>query len=277
MYKIIAKSRLNSIMHKITVEAPRVAKNTKPGQFVMIMIDESGERIPLTICDSDPLKGSVTLIFQEAGKTTKSLAALNSGDMLANVAGPLGRPTVVTKVGKIVLIGGGVGTAELVPIAKFAKEIGNKQTAVIGARSKELLILAEELKRLVDRLIITTDDGSQGEKGVVTIPLNRLLESEKFDLAYCVGPDIMMKKVCETTRPFGLKTIVSLDANMIDATGMCGTCRVMVGGETRFTCVDGPEFDGHQVDFDEFMARQKRFQKEEKASLSEFCKHCRQS
>lgn len=277
MYKIIAKSRLNSIMHKITVEAPRVAKNTKPGQFVMIMIDESGERIPLTICDSDPLKGSVTLIFQEAGKTTKSLAALNSGDMLANVAGPLGRPTVVTKVGKIVLIGGGVGTAELVPIAKFAKEIGNKQTAVIGARSKELLILAEELKRLVDRLIITTDDGSQGEKGVVTIPLNRLLESEKFDLAYCVGPDIMMKKVCETTRPFGLKTIVSLDANMIDATGMCGTCRVMVGGETRFTCVDGPEFDGHQVDFDEFMARQKRFQKEEGTSLSEFCKHCRQS
>jgi len=272
MYKIVVKERLNALVHKIVLEAPRAARAARPGQFVIIMIDEKSERIPLTICGRDKDKGTITIIFQEAGKTTKKLARLKNGDALLNVAGPLGRPTTVTKVGKMVLIGGGVGIAELLPIAELAKDLGNDVTVIIGARSKDLLILEDELRRITQKLYITTDDGSYGQKGVVTQPLKRLLEKEKFNLAYCVGPDIMMKHVCLATKEAGLKTIVSLDANMVDGTGMCGTCRVMVGGETKFTCVDGPEFDGHQVDFTEFMARQKRFAKEERRSLEEFDK-----
>lgn len=269
MYKIIAKERLNPVIHKMTVEAPRVARNAQPGQFVMIMVDEKGERIPLTIYDHDKKRGTITLIFQGVGKTTCTLLGLKPNDSLLNVAGPLGKPTTVTKIGKLLMIGGGVGIAELVPIARFAKEIGNELTIIIGAKSKELLILEGELKKLAKNLFITTDDGSYGEKGLVTDPLKKLLREERFDVAYCVGPDIMMKAVCQITKDYNLKTIVSLDANMVDATGMCGTCRVMVGGETRFTCVDGPEFDGHQVDFDEFMARQKRFKKEEEHAYAQ--------
>lgn len=272
MYKIIAKERLNSVIHKMVIEAPRIAKNAKPGQFVMVMASEKGERIPLTIYDHDREKGTITIIFQEAGKTTRLLTTLKAGDALANIAGPLGRPTTVRETGKIVLIGGGVGIAELVPIARHAKRIGNTLTVIIGARSKDLLILEDEIKGLAERLFITTDDGSCGEKGVVTVVLKKLLEREKFDLAYCVGPDIMMQGVCRATKEFNLKTIVSLDANMVDATGMCGTCRVMVGNETKFACVDGPEFDGHKLDFAEFMGRQKRFQREEKVSLENFKK-----
>jgi NAD(P)H-flavin reductase len=270
MYRIVEKERLNPIIHKIVIEAPRIAKNAKAGQFVIVIADEKGERIPLTIYGRDKEKGTITIIFQEAGKTTKTLASLKASDSLANIAGPLGRPTSVGKTGKMVTIGGGVGIAELVPIAKHSKEEGNELTIIVGAKSKELLILEEELRNLTERLFITTDDGSYGEKGIVTAPLKRLLEKEKFDLAYCVGPDIMMQNVCFVTKDFGLKTIVSLDANMVDATGMCGTCRVMVGGETRFACVDGPEFDGHKVDFVEFMERQKRFKAEERISLDNF-------
>lgn len=278
MYRIVAKEQLNPIMHKITIEASRVAKNAKPGQFVIIILGEKGERIPLTIYEHDASRGTITVIFQGAGKTTCSLANLKAGDTIFAVAGPLGRPTMVSKVGKIILIGGGVGIAELLPIARYSKAIGNALTAIIGARSKNLLILEDELKRFVKRIFITTDDGSYGEKGVVTGPLKRLLEKERFDLAYCVGPDIMMRNVSYVTKAFNLKTIVSLDANMVDATGMCGTCRVMVRDETKFACVDGPEFDGHKVDFVEFMARQKRFEKEEKISLERFkgiCAHKR--
>lgn len=274
MYKIIAKERLNPVIHKMVVEAPRVARNARAGQFIVVMANQRGERIPLTIYDHDSNKGTVTIIFQEVGKTTKVLAGLKANDELASVTGPLGRPTMITKVGRIIFIGGGVGIAELVPIVRYSKDLGNELTIIIGARSKGLLILEKELKKITDRLFITTDDGSYGEKGLVTAPLKRLLEKEKFNLAYCVGPDIMMQNVCFVTKEFNLKTIVSLDANMVDATGMCGTCRVMVGGETRFTCVDGPEFDGHQVDFAEFMARQKRFQKEERMSLENFEKRC---
>lgn len=274
MYKIIAKERLNSAVYKMTIESPRVAKKARPGQFIVIMIDEKSERIPLTIYDRDEEKGTVTIIFQGVGKSTCSLADLKAGDGLINVAGPLGRPTTVTRVGKAVLIGGGVGIAELLPIARYAKDIGNELSVIIGARSKGLLILEEEFRKLTKNLFVTTDDGSYGEKGVVSAPLKRLLEKERFDLAYCVGPDIMMQGVCSITKDFNLKTIVSLDANMVDATGMCGTCRVMVGKETRFTCVDGPEFDGHKVDFVEFMARQKRFQKEERMALKNFEGRC---
>jgi NAD(P)H-flavin reductase len=270
MYRIVYKEQLNSLIHKIAVEAPRIAKNAEAGQFVIVIAHEKGERIPLTIYDSDKEKGTVTIIFQEAGRTTKTLALFKTGDSLLHLAGPLGRPTSVTKAGKMVIVGGGVGIAELVPIARHSKKLGNELTIIIGARSKDLLILEEELKALTDRLFVTTDDGSYGEKGVVTAPLKRLLEKEKFNLAYCVGPDIMMQNVCFATKDFGLKTIVSLDANMVDATGMCGTCRVMVGGETKFACVDGPEFDGHKVDFVEFMERQKRFKAEERISLDDF-------
>lgn len=275
MYRIISKERLNEVVHKMVIEAPRIAERTQAGQFVMIMINESGERIPLTIYDHDKKNNTITIIFQEAGKTTRALAGLSKGDALANVAGPLGRPTSVRKLGKIVLVGGGVGIAELVPIARHAKEVGNELTIIIGARTKDLLILENDLKELAHRLIIMTDNGSYGEKGLVTVPLKRLLDTEKFDMAYCVGPDIMMKVVSDVTKPYNLKTIISLDANMIDATGMCGTCRVVVGGKTRFTCVDGPEFDGHEVDFIGFMARQKRFKSQEKESLDKFQEECR--
>jgi ferredoxin--NADP+ reductase len=274
MYKILEKTRLNPVTHKAVIEAPRVARNARPGQFVMIRACESGERIPLTIYSSDPKAGTVAIIFQEAGRTTKLLASLDAGSGILDVAGPLGRPTEVGRAGNIVMIGGGVGIAELVPIARYAKEIGNKLTIIIGARSKDLLILQGDLKALTDKLVIATDDGSLGEKGVVTAPLKALLEKEKFDLAYCVGPDVMMQNVCAVTKEFGLKTIISLDANMVDATGMCGTCRVMVGGRTKFACVDGPEFDGHKVDFKEFMARQKRFKEEERVSLEKCGSKC---
>ncbi|MFH1753727.1 MAG: sulfide/dihydroorotate dehydrogenase-like FAD/NAD-binding protein [Candidatus Omnitrophota bacterium] len=272
MYKIVSKEQLSPVIHKMEIEAPRAAASAKPGQFVMIMTHDKGERIPLTIYDRDPKRGTITIIFQEAGKTTRSLARLGAGGSLANVAGPLGRPTGVKKAGRIVMIGGGVGIAELVPIARHSKEMKNDLTIILGARSKELLMLEREMKALTDKLFITTDDGSYGEKGLVTAPLRRLLEKERFDLAYCVGPDIMMKHVCLVTKEFGVKTIVSLDANMVDATGMCGTCRVMVGGQTKFACVDGPEFDGHEIDFTEFMERQKRFNAQEKISLESFAK-----
>ena len=275
MYKVISKENLNPVIHKVIVEAPRIARKARAGQFVMVMIDEKGERIPLTIYDQDIKHGTITIIFQEMGKTTKALASLKANESISNITGPLGRPTIVERSGRAILIGGGVGIAELVPIARYAKGIGNELTIVIGARSKELLILEEELRVLTDRLIITTDDGSYGEKGFVTAPLKRLLEKEAFEFAYCVGPDIMMKNVSLITKGFNLKTIVSLDANMVDATGMCGTCRVMVGGETKFACVDGPEFDGHKVDFAEFMARQKRFEREEKKALEKFNSRCK--
>ena len=269
-YKIIEKVRLNSVMWKMAVEAPFVATGAKAGQFVVIIIDEKGERIPLTINSNDPEKGAITIMFQEAGKTTKKLGMLNAGDHLSDLIGPLGKATHFGKVGKIVLVAGGVGIAEITPIAKYAKASGNFVLTIVGARTKELLILEEEVKRYSDKLIVTTDDGSYGIKSLVTGPLKEELEKEKFDLCYCVGPDIMMKAVSQVTREHGLKTIVSLDANMVDATGMCGTCRVTVGGKTRFACVDGPEFDAHLIDWDDFLKRQKRFKDEEKISLDLF-------
>lgn len=273
MNKIIKKEKLNSVTTRFVIEAPRVANKAQAGQFVIIRIDEKGERIPLTICDFDKRDGLISIVFQEAGKTTKKLAALNEAGPLLDLVGPLGNPTMIDKTGKIVFLGGGIGIAELYPVARLSKEKGNKNTIIIGARSKEFIILENELESVSNELIITTDDGSYGKKGLVTNPLECLLKKAKFDLCYCVGPDIMMKAVSDLTRPFNLKTIVSLDANMVDATGMCGTCRVSVGGETKFSCVDGPEFDGHLVDFDEFMARQARFKEEEAKALELFEKN----
>ncbi len=275
MYRIVEKVKLNPITHKAVIEAPRVAKNAGPGQFVMIRAREKGERVPLTIYSGDISSGTITVIFQEAGKTTRLLASLSTGDFIMDVAGPLGRPTGIGREGDIVMTGGGAGIAELVPVARHAKKLGNRLVIIIGARSADLLILRDEIEAIADKVLVATDDGSLGEKGVVTGPLKRLLEKEKFSLAYCVGPDIMMQHVCAVTKEYNLRTIVSLDANMVDATGMCGTCRVVVGGRTRFACVDGPEFDGHQIDFKEFMERQTRFKAEEKISLDRCGKDCK--
>ena len=269
-YKVLEKKRLNSAMWRIVIDAPVVAKTAKAGQFVIIKIDDKGERIPLTINLADPKKGAITVIFQEVGTTTKKLGCMKEGDSLGDLLGPLGKPTDFGKAGKVVLVAGGVGIAEILPIAKYAKACGNYVLTILGIRTKELLILEEEIKNHSDRLIITTDDGSYGVKGLVTGPLKEEMAKAKFDLCYSVGPDIMMKAVSETTKAAALKTLVSLDANMVDATGMCGTCRVSVGGETRFVCVDGPEFNGHLVDWDLFLKRQKRFADEEKRSLEAF-------
>jgi ferredoxin--NADP+ reductase len=266
-YKILDKKSLTSVTERIDIAAPLVAGKARAGQFVMLRINDPGERIPLTIASQDAAQGTITVIFQVAGKTTKMLSAMKAGDEIADLIGPLGRPTAFGNAGTVVFVGGGVGIAEILPVIGYARDNGNRITAVLGARSKELLILEDEIRRLVKKnLFIVTDDGSYGEKGLVTAPLKRLLGKETYNLCYAVGPDVMMRAVCETTRPLGIKTIVSLDANMIDATGMCGTCRVTVGGEVKFTCVDGPEFDGHRVDWDEFIQRQKRFNEEEKLS-----------
>ena len=274
-FKIIKKQKLNSLVYLFEIKAPLIAEEAKAGQFVMLRIDEEGERIPITIAKTHPQKGIITIIFQEAGKTTRKLATLKEKDNISDMLGPLGKASDFKGAGKVVFIGGGVGIAEILPVIEYAKKNGNKVTAILGARTKELIILEEEIRKSVDTLIVTTDDGSSGKKGLVTDALVEVLDKEKFDLAYCVGPDIMMKYVSITTKKYGLKTLVSLDANMLDATGMCATCRVTVAGETKFTCVDGPEFDGHSVDWDEFISRQKRFKAEEERALKIFNDWCK--
>ncbi len=274
-YKILDKARLNSVTSKIVIEAPYIARNARPGQFVVIHIDEKGERIPLTINDSNPKDGAITIIFQGVGRTTCRLAALKKGGFVQDVLGPLGKAADFGRAGRVIFIAGGVGIAEILPVARYARANNNIVTAVTGARTKELLILEDEMRGASDRLFIVTDDGSRGARGVVTGPLKELLDKEAFDLAYCVGPDIMMKFACGLTKQYNLKTLVSLDANMVDATGMCATCRVKVGGEVKFTCVDGPEFDGHLIDWDEFMKRQKRFVALEKRAMEYHGHKCR--
>ncbi len=274
-FRIIRKEPLNSVTSLFEIEAPLIAKEARAGQFVVLHIGQINERIPLTVVKKNPKKGIITIISQEAGKTTKELALLKAGDTISDLIGPLGKQTDFGKIGKVLFVGGGVGVAEILPVVEYAKGNGNDIAVIIGARTKELIILEDELREQTSRFIVTTDDGSYGKKGLVTLPLEELLKKETFDLVYCVGPDIMMKKVSGLTKQYGTKTLVSLDANMVDATGMCGTCRVTVGGEVKFTCVDGPEFDGHLVDWDGFMKRQKRFKEEEKISLDLYNKKCR--
>ena len=274
-FKIVNKVRLNSVTTLFDIEAPLIAKEARAGQFVVLHIREINERIPLTIVKKNPEKGIITIIVQEVGKTTKELALLKAQDTICDLIGPLGKHTDFGKIGKVLFVGGGVGVAEILPVVEYAKANGNNITVIIGAKTKELIILEDELRKQTSQLIITTDDGSYGRGGLVTLPLEELLKKEAFDLVYCVGPDIMMRKVSDLTKQHHTKTLVSLDANMVDATGMCGTCRVSVGGEVKFTCVDGPEFDGHLVDWDGFMKRQKRFKEEEKISLDLYNKRCR--
>jgi ferredoxin--NADP+ reductase len=267
MNRIVGKSQLSEEVFRIEVEAPLIAGERKPGQFIILQVSESGERIPLTIADANPAQGTISLIFQTVGKTTHLLAELRPGDAIPHLVGPLGRPTHIERYGTVVCVGGGIGVAPLHPIAKGMKEAGNTVVAVIGARMRELIILEAEMREIADALIVCTDDGSYGRKALVTAPLKELCERRPGpDLVVAIGPPIMMKFCAETTRPFGVKTLVSLNTIMVDGTGMCGGCRVTVGGRTQFVCVDGPEFDGHLVDFDNMMLRLGAYRQQEKGA-----------
>ena len=257
MNRILEKRRLSEEVYRMSFHAPHIAKERKAGQFIIIQLDTNfGERIPLTIADADPTSGSVTIIFQTVGGTTHRLAALDIGDSLTNVLGPLGRPTHIEKFGRVLCVGGGIGVAPMHPIAKAMKDAGNEVSVIIGARTKELILMEEEMRRITSDVSIVTDDGSYGRKALVTQPLKEFCESATPpDLVVVIGPPIMMKFCAETTRPYGVPTIVSLNTIMVDGTGMCGGCRVSIGGTTKFVCVDGPEFDGHLVDFDNMMLR----------------------
>lgn len=265
MYEILEKRDLSADVKLFSVLAPKIAKKAQPGQFVMVRAHERGERIPLTIADFDREKGTVTIIFQELGKSTRELGALGKGDGVENFSGPLGCASEIEKYGTVVCIGGGVGIAPLYPIARALKNAGNEVISIIGARNRGALILENEMLLASSRLHVTTDDGSAGRKGFVSDVLKELIASgKKIDAVWAIGPVIMMKVVAEVTRPYRIKTTVSLNPIMVDGTGMCGGCRVTVGGQNKFACVDGPEFDGHAVDFDNLMIRNKRFTKQEK-------------
>jgi ferredoxin--NADP+ reductase len=253
------------------IMAPRIARKQKPGQFVIVRVHEHGERIPLTIAESNPADGAITVIVQGIGKTTKLLNTLNAGDIVPDVVGPLGRPSDIRLFGTVVVIGGGVGTAIAYPTAKALRQIGNHVITILGARSKDLIILENEARAISDEVFVTTDDGSYGEKGLVTDKLKALIAGEgKIDLVLAIGPIPMMRAVAETTRPFGIKTLVSLNPIMVDGTGMCGGCRVQVGGRSQFACVDGPEFDAHEVDFDGLAKRNAMYRESERQALERF-------
>lgn len=271
-YKIIEKKMLSPDVKLMKIDAPLVAKKAQPGQFIILRIDEEGERIPLTMMDTDSNKGLVTIIFQEVGKTTKQLGRLNQGDEVLDFVGPLGKATHIEKVGTVVCIGGGIGVAPTYPIARGFKRIGNNLISIIGSRTKELLILEKEMQEISDKLYITTDDGSYGYHGLVTEPLQKLIDDGlKINLVMAIGPVPMMRAVCNLTRSYNIKTMVSLNPIMIDGTGMCGGCRVTVDHKTQFACVDGPEFNGHLVDFDALKKRQGTFKSLEEDSMHKYC------
>ena len=263
MYPIIEKKVLSENVKLMKIKAPLIANKAQPGQFIILRIDEKGERIPLTIADFDREKGTITIIFLEVGKTTKQLGTLNVGDSLENFVGPLGMPSEVKKYGTVVCVGGGVGIAPLYPIVKALKETGNYVISILGAKTKSLLLLEKEIEGFSDEFYIATDDGSKGQKGFVSDVLQQIIEKKKIDLVMAIGPIIMMKVVSDLTRKYNIKTLVSLNPIMVDGTGMCGGCRVSVGGKIRFACVHGPEFDGHQVDFGNLMIRNRRFVRDE--------------
>jgi ferredoxin--NADP+ reductase len=268
MFEIKEKEQLAPAIFQMVISAPRVAKKALPGQFIILRVNDQGERIPLTIKDSDPEAGTVTLVVQVAGKTTAQLTELNAGEAISDFVGPLGNPTELPEgESKVVCVGGGVGTACMYPQVKELSRRGSDVTAIIGSRNKELLIMEDELRELASRLIVCTDDGSYGKKGFVSDALKELLDAgERPDLVIAIGPLMMMRAVADVTKPYDIHTIVSLNPIMVDGTGMCGGCRVTVGGETKFTCVDGPEFDAHLVDFNELFMRQRYYLDEEKES-----------
>ena len=267
MFKILKKKVLSPDVFHFDIEAPRIAKKAEPGQFIILRVDDDGERVPLTIADFDREKGTITLIFQAIGASTRLLAALNEGDSILDLVGPLGKKThIEPDMGTIVCIGGGIGVAPVHPIARGMKEAGNHVISIMGARNESILILEEEMNAASDEVYITTDDGSKGHKGFVTDQLKKLIDSGmEISVVIAIGPVVMMRSVAETTRPYGIKTVVSLNPIMVDGTGMCGGCRVQVGDESKFACVDGPEFDAHQVDFAGLMSRQRMYKSQEAA------------
>ncbi|WP_418704150.1 sulfide/dihydroorotate dehydrogenase-like FAD/NAD-binding protein [Anaerotruncus massiliensis (ex Liu et al. 2021)] len=277
MYKIVKKRALNDTVTLMEIEAPHIAKKAKAGQFIIFRVDERGERVPLTIADYDREKGTVTIIFQIVGASTKLLNTLGEGDSLLDFVGPLGQPTHVgPEVRRVCVIGGGVGTAIAYPQAKALHAAGLEVDMIAGFRSKEIVILEEEMKAVTDHLYLMTDDGSYGEKGLVTQKLEELIKAgNPYDLVIAIGPVIMMKIVAAATKPYGIRTLVSLNPIMVDGTGMCGGCRVRVGGQTKFACVDGPDFDGHEVDFDELMKRNSFYKEREMADREDPAHICR--
>ena len=272
MYKIVKKQPLNPTVTRMEIEAPLIAKKAKPGQFIILRVDENGERIPLTVAGYDREKGTVTIIFQIVGATTEKLNHLYEGECLHDFVGPLGVPTHVDGLRKVCVIGGGVGCAIALPIAEELHAMGAEGTSIFGFRNQDLVILEDEFKACSDHFTLMTDDGSYGEKGNVTAPLKTLLENgERFDEVIAIGPLIMMKFVCLTTKEYDQKTVVSMNPIMVDGTGMCGGCRLTVGGKTKFACVDGPDFDGHEVDFDEAMRRSRSYTSFERHAYEEAC------
>ena len=274
MHRIVAKIQLSPNVTRLDVEAPRVAQIRQPGQFVIVRRTDRAERIPLTVADADPKAGTIALVIQAVGKSTKELVALNVGDVIRDVAGPLGMPTELISKGRALCVGGGVGTAVVHPIAQGLHARGASVTSVIGGRSKEWVIFEPELQRH-GNVVVCTDDGSYGRKGFVTDASRELLEAGGIDIVYAVGPVPMMRAIANLTRPFGVHTIVSLNPVMVDGTGMCGGCRVDVGGETKFACVDGPEFDGHKVDFDLLADRLSTYRPQEQAAAERCGDNCR--
>jgi len=267
LYTVVAREQLSEAVFRMDILAAEIARKRKAGQFVILKIDEKGERIPLTIVDSDAVRGTITIIFQVVGKTTSAMSALKVGEAFQDVQGPLGNPTEVENFGHVVCIGGGVGVGVIYPITKALKEGGNRVTSIIGARTKELVILEREMQAVSDEFVVCTDDGSYGFHGFVSAVLQQIIDrGEKIDHVFAIGPVPMMKVIANLTRPYKIPTTVSLNAIMVDATGMCGACRVEVGGKTKFTCVDGPEFDGHQVNFDLLASRLRMYCEEEKQS-----------
>lgn len=275
MFTILSKRRLSDNVVRIEVHAPDIARRVKAGQFVILRVTEKGERIPITVTGRDAKAGSITLIFQEVGKTTMTLGKLEPNDAIRDVLGPLGHPTEPVEGKTIVAVGGGVGVAEILPVSRMFKQCGNKVIGIIGARTRDLVILEEEMAGACDRLCVTTDDGSHTRKGFVSDVLKELLDGgQKVDMVYAIGPVPMMKVVAALTRQFGIKTVVSLNPVMIDGSGMCGACRVTVGNTTKFACVDGPEFDGHEVAWEELITRLAAFKSKEKVALEQYQREC---
>ena len=274
MFKILKKEELSPNVYAMEIDAPRVAKKAEPGQFIVLRVDEKGERIPLTIANFDRETGRILIVFQVIGASTMELAALKEGDDILDFVGPLGRPSEIGKLdGTMVVVGGGIGVAPTFPIARAMKEAGNKVIAIMGAKTKDILIMEDEMKQVTDEIVVTTDDGSRGIKGFVTNAVQALVDrGEKIAQITAIGPVIMMKSVADATRDLGIKTVVSLNPIMVDGTGMCGGCRVTVGDETKFACVDGPEFDGHLVDFKGLMNRQRMYRDLEAEEKDHVCK-----
>lgn len=273
MHKIFRKQTLAAGIKRFEISAPEIARRRQAGQFVILRVHEEGERIPITIAGADPVHGTITLIVQEVGMTTRLLGQKEAGELLPDVCGPLGAPTHIENFGHCVCLAGGVGVAEIYPVVQALRGADNQVTAIIGARSHELLILEEEMRRAATRLTVTTDDGSYGVHGLVTKPLAEMMNrGEKIDHVFCIGPVPMMRAVAELTRPAKIPTVVSLNPVMVDGTGMCGGCRVTIGGKIKFACVDGPDFDAHQVDFDELVRRQQMYRGEEKEALERYVK-----